>query len=425
MTRALALLPLLLACDPKSEAPPFDVAQSDLSREMAPDYSDAELSALVDGNTAFAFDIYHQIAVGTDNTFLSPYSMSLALAMTWAGARGDTETQLAEAMRFSLSQERLHPTFDGLDLWLYDRVDSATYVSDTPFELNIADSVWGQTDYPFESDYLDTLALNYGASVYLLDFAADPEGARETINSWVEDQTKDRIKDLLSKGSVTADTRFVLTNAIYFKAAWGVPFEDDLTEDGDFTRLDGSTVSAPYMHRRDSLPLAEGDGFIALELPYDGDAYSMVAILPDEGRFSEIEASLDGPGFQAILETLAPSPVSLSLPKFHVESEFSLGTALQALGATDAFSAAADFTGISETGELYISSVIHKSFISIDEEGTEAAAATAVVMDGTTDEEEPEYQDVAFNRSFLYAIIERDTGTVLFLGRTTDPSDGG
>ena len=151
----------------------------------------------------------------------------------------------------------------------------------------------------------------------------------------------------------------------------------------------------------------------------------MVAILPDEGRFSEIEASLDGPGFQAILETLAPSPVSLSLPKFHVESEFSLGTALQALGAIDAFSAAADFTGISETGELYISSVIHKSFISIDEEGTEAAAATAVVMDGTTDEEEPTYQDVAFNRSFLYAIIERDTGTVLFLGRTTDPSDGG
>lgn len=413
---------LLLACDHKAEAPPFDVAASALSRETSPEYTEEELSALVDGNTAFAFDIYHQIATGSDNAFLSPYSMSLALAMTWAGARGETEAQLADAMRFTLSQERLHPTFDGLDLFLYDRVEDADYASETPFELNIADSVWGQTDYPFEADYLDTLALYYGASVYLLDFQADPDGSRETINSWVEDQTNDRIKDLIPEGGLSSDTRFVLTNAIYFKAAWASPFESELTEDGDFTRLDGSTVSVPFMFQHEPAPAVEGDGFVAVELLYDGDAYSMVAILPDEGTFTDFEASLDGPAFQSILDSLSWGDVELSLPKFQTESQFSLTDALQALGAVVPFTAGADFTGISSTGDLFISSVVHKSFIAVDEEGTEAAAATAIEMGTTGDEEAPEPLVIRLDRPFLYAIIERETGTVLFLGRLADPS---
>lgn len=396
--------------------------RSGLQRVTEPSVAPADLAALTAGNTAFGLDLYQEIGAGTqDNTFLSPYSISIALAMTYAGAAGDTALQMADTLHFTLPPERLHPAFDALDLALASRGQGAQGADGQGFRLNVVNATWGQQGYTFLTPYLDVLAASYGAGMFNLDFGTDPEGSRQTINDWVETQTEGRIRDLIPQGAIDPLTRLVLTNAIYFNAAWATAFEESATADGPFHRLDGSSVTAPLMHQATYLGLAQLDGLLAVELPYDGDELSMVVILPDAGRFQEIESGLDSASLAAILGALHVADVALTLPRFTYTSSFRLKAPLTDLGMVDAFrSGAADFSSMDGTRDLYIGAVIHKAFVQVNEAGTEAAAATAVIMEGRTSVETP--IPVTVDRPFLFLIRDRATGAVLFLGRVTDPT---
>jgi len=388
-------------------------------RVTAPDVAPSDLADLVNGNSAFAFDLYQALAEEDGNLFCSPYSISLALAMTYAGARGETEHQMADALHFILSQDHLHPAFNALDLELARRGESAKGKDSEGFRLNIVNAIWGQEGYKFLSEFLDALAENYGAGLRPLDFVNAPEESRVAINDWVSEQTEGRIEDLIPKGIIDALTRLVLTNAIYFNAAWSDPFEPELTGHGTFHLLDGSEVTAPMMQQTESFGYAEGEGYQAVELPYDGHELSMVILLPEAGGFETFEGSLDAERVAAIVKELAHKRVALTMPKFEFESSFSLKDTLAAMGMAVAFSGGADFSGMSGNRDLFIAEVIHKAFVSVDEAGTEAAAATAVVMRLTAAPEKP--IEVTLDRPFVFLIRDIETGSILFVGRVVNP----
>jgi len=341
--------------------------------------------------------------------------------MTYAGARAETEQQMADALHYTLPQERLHAAFNALDQALASRGEGAQGKDGEGFRLHVANAIWGQKDYTFLDAYLDVLALNYGAGLRLVDFVRAPEEARVTINEWVSEQTEGRIKDLIPPGAIDALTRLVLTNAIYFNAAWSRPFEEERTEDAPFYRLDGSQVTVPMMRQVESFGYATGEGYQAVELPYDGHELSMVILVPKEGEFETFEAALDVQRLEAILQDLRYTQVALSMPKFEIESSFSLVDALAAMGMPVAFSDEADFSGMTGSRDLTISDVVHKAFVSVDEAGTEAAAATAVIMKLTSAPMEP--VEMRIDRPFLFAIRDLQTGALLFVGRVVDPSE--
>jgi serpin B len=402
-----------------SQAAGGDLVISEEPRDTAPEVSAADLDTLVEGNSAFAFNLYQQLKDEEGNLFYSPYSISLALAMTYAGARGETETQMADALDFFLAQDRLHPAFNALALELDSRGQGAQGKDGEGFRLNIVNAIWGQKDYQFLANFLDVLAVNYGAGLRVLDFIGAPEESRVTINDWVADQTEGRIEDLIPPGLINSLTRLVLTNAIYFNAAWAYPFDEDITRDGDFYLLDGSQVKVPMMSQQEHLGYAEGDGYVAVELPYDGEELSMVILLPDSGQFEAFENSLGAEQVAAIIESLSYREVALTMPRFEFDSSFSLSQALSALGMPVAFTTGADFSGMTGNRDLYIADVVHKAFVSVDEAGTEAAAATAVVMELTA---MPDVVEVNVDRPFIFFIRDIETGTILFVGRTLNPS---
>jgi serpin B len=384
-----------------------------------PEVTSSELADLVSGTNGFAFDLYQVLRTDDGNLFYSPYSISLALAMTYAGARGETEQQMAQALGFVLTQDRLHPAFSHLTTELASRGKGAAGKDEDGFRLKIANAIWGQEGYQFLAEFLDILDANYGAGMRTMDFVSDPEQARLTINDWVSDETEGRIEDLIPPDAIDALTRLVLTNAIYFNAAWSLPFNPEATADGPFYLLDGEPVTLPMMRQSGHLNYAEGDGYQAVRLPYDGYGTSMVILLPAQGQFEAFEGMLDAESVQAILEDLEARQVSLSMPRFEFDSDFSLKEALAALGMPDAFTNAADFSGMTGTRELFISEVIHKAFVSVDEEGTEAAAATAVMMPLSAAPQEP--VEFTADRPFLFLIRDNPTGTILFVGRVVDP----
>ncbi len=401
---------------------PAAALASEKERVPAPDVGDGDLDRLVDGNSAFAFDLYRLLAEQErgENLFYSPYSISLALAMTYAGAGGETEEQMAQALQFTLPQGDLHRTFNALDQELARRGEGAEGDDETRFRLHIANAIWGQDGYPFLTTFLDTLAENYGAGLRVLDFAAAPEDARLEINEWVSDQTEGKIQDLLARGTINPMTRLVLTNAIYFNATWLFPFEEALTRDGPFTLLDGREIQVPMMHQTESFGYARGTGYEAVELPYDGFEMSMVILLPDEGELEAFEESLNAARVQAIIAELERQYMALAMPKFEFDASFSLPESLQALGMSQAFTPEADFSGITGSRDLFISDVVHKTFVAVDEEGTEAAAATAVVMMESAMMDEP--IAVRIDRPFVFLIRDIETGTILFVGRVVDPT---
>lgn len=384
--------------------------------EVGPD----ELQALAEGNSAFAWDLYHLLSREDGNLFYSPYSISLALAMTYAGARGDTERQMAGTLHFDLSQSQLHPAFQALAAELASRSEGRQEDEGDRFRLNVANSLWGQEGYPFLPAFLDLLDSYYGAGLRRLDFAAAAEAARQAINTWVEEQTEGRIKDLIQPGVIDSTTRLVLANAIYFNASWAYPFFEGATADGPFHLADGSEVTVPMMRLNEDLAYAAGDGYQAVELPYTGHQLSMVILLPDEGEMGTFEASLDAARVSEIVSGLARQQVMLTMPRFEFESEFSLGDTLAEMGMVDAFGGAADFSGMAGNRDLFISAVVHKAFVAVDEEGTEAAAATAVVVAELAMPAEP--VEMTVDRPFLFLIRDLDTGTLLFVGRVVDPS---
>jgi serpin B len=397
-----------------------EVVKSDKERETSPEVSGTDLATLVEGNSTFAFNLYQALSEEDGNLFYSPHSLSLALAMTYAGARGETEQQMADTLDFFLPQNRLHPAFNSLDLELAHRGEGAEGKDGEGFRLNIVNAIWGQKDYTFLSGFLDLLAENYGAGLRALDFISAPEDSRLTINNWVSDQTEGRIEDLIPPGLIDVLTRLVLTNAIYFNAAWQYPFSEDMTVDGPFYLLDGSEVIMPMMRRTESFGYAEGSGYQATELLYDGGELSMVILLPQAGHFEAFEESLDAQQVDEIIGKLETRQVSLTMPKFEFESEFSLKATLSAMGMPIAFSEAADFSGMTGNRELFIADVVHKAFISVDEAGTEAAAATAVLMELTAAPEAP--VEVTIDHPFIFLIRDIETGAILFVGRVVNPS---
>jgi serpin B len=412
----LLIVVVLMSC---AQPVSSEVLQSEKPRMTSPNVQDTDLASLVDGNDAFAFDLYQVLREKEGNLFLSPYSISQALAMTYAGARGETEQQMAEALHFLLTQDKLHPAFNGLDLELGKRGEGAEGKDDEGFRLNIVNAIWGQRDYAFLDEFLDVLAVNYGAGLRTLDFITAPEDSRITINDWVSDQTEGRIEDLIPQGAIGPLTRLVLTNAIYFNAAWQYPFETNATQDGLFQLLDGTRVTVPMMRQGESYGYTEGDGFQAVELPYDGGELSMVVLLPDAGRFASFENSLNAQQVNEIIGKLEYQQVNLTMPKFEFESSFGLVDALTAMGMPVAFTESADFSGMTGSRDLFISDVIHKAFVSVDEAGTEAAAATAVIMKATSAPASP--VEVTVDRPFLFLIRDIETGAILFVGRTLDP----
>ena len=408
--------------------PQADELRSSKER-AAPAATAAELAELVDGNSAFAFGLYRTLAEEDGNLFYSPYSISLALGMTYAGARGETERQMADTVHFLLPQDRLHPAFNALDIDLASRGGGTVGNGDEGFTLNIANAVWGQKDYEFLAPFLDVLAENYGAGVRPIDFEGSPEQSRIRINDWVADQTEDRIKDLIPKNAIKEITVLVLTNAIYFKAAWNYPFETSMGV-RPFHLLDGSEVDVPMMGQTERLGYLKGDGYQLLDLPYDGLETSMTILLPDAGTFRGFEQTMDAALFSRTLESIERDYIELTMPKFEFESEFSLSDPLKAMGMRNAFDrSASEFSGMDGrsclAGDLpclVISEVVHKAFVSVDEEGTEAAAATSVITEKVVSGR-PDPIRIMVDRPFIFLIRDRATDAILFVGRVENPGE--
>ena len=391
-------------------------ARSDAERIAEPNVPAGDLDALVVGNTDFAFALYQVLRAGDGNLVYSPHSISVALAMAYAGARGETEREMAQALSFLLAQERLHPAFNELDLAL----NAPPGIGDgDPLELAIANSLWGQQGFEFLAPFLDTLAQHYGAGMRLVDYRSDPEAARQLINAWVSEQTNDRIPELFQPGIIDDLTRLILTNAVFFKASWLFPFDPADTAPGDFHLLDGGTVQAEMMRLNERTRYGEAGGAQTVRLPYSGLNYAAYVIMPDEGEFAAFEERLDADALDAIIGGLGDAQVTLTMPKFEFDSSFGLKETLRALGMETAFDPKfADFSGMSDVADdLYIQDVVHEAFISVDEESTEAAAAT-----GVGDDSLPLAAVMNVDRAFLFVVRHERTGAILFVARVLDPT---
>lgn len=409
---------LLTACAP---TPSAGVAQSSLKRVVDPTVPSSDEATLVQGNNTFAVDLYGALHTGNGNLAFSPYSLSVALAMPYAGARGNTEAQMAQALHYTLPQDRLHAAFNRLDLDLTKEAQPAT-ASELPLQLKVANAIWAEKTFSFLQSYLDLIAQNYGAGVQLADFAhqADPERLR--INDWVGHQTNDKIKDLIPAGAVDSATKMVLVNALYFKADWQLPFDPKDTRDAPFHLLDGTQVTTKQMSgQRFGMPYASGDAYQAVELTYAGATAAMDLIVPDSGKFQEFEASFDSQKLDSILASMQPATLEVALPKFTFRSSFDLGAKLHDLDITDALDPnRADFSGMTGQPNLYVTKVLHQAHVAVDEKGTEAAAASAVIMGPTSAILPPE--KLIIDRPFLFLIRDLRSGQILFLGRVLDPS---
>ncbi len=381
---------------------------SEMARDPEPDVTSEARSSLIAGNSTFATDLYQRVrAEAEGNFFFSPHSISVALVMTYGGADGETKRQMAETLHFGLPDSELHAAFNELDASLASRETN----------LDIINSCWAQRDYSFLPSYLDLIAENYGAGMYVLDFATDPNGSREIVNGWVEDRTAGRIVDLLGERDVDSYTRMILTNAIFFDAGWKTIFDIDETTDQDFHRADGTTVSVPMMHMTTEMRHGFGDGWQAVELPYNYDEMAMIAILPDADR-PDLDVDLAPELIDEVLASLHEDAVAISLPRFSYGFDLPLSNHLQEMGMVDAFyDDRANFSRLDGTLELYIQTVVHQAFVEVTETGTEASAATAVVI-GTRSEPPA----ITFDRPFIFLIRDLETGAILFLGRVVDPS---
>lgn len=409
---------ILSACG-DDDAAASELVKSDAPR-VAPDPAAARgAAAALD---AFSLDLYGVLAREQGNLVFSPYSAAVALAMTRAGAAGETLDQMSAVLHTSQATD-FDAGLNTIDQELATRAGEYRWIDKTvKLELATANQLWAQQDYPFHDAFLDRLAASYGAGVRLVDYIKATEASRKAINTWVSEQTRERIPELIPEGVITADTRLVLTNAIYLKAPWRHRFDKDATAPGPFTRLDGSTVQASMMHLGESLRYAEGKDYQAIELPYVDGSLAMLVIVPDPGRFETVQSSLDPASLEAIVGDLQAARVQLTFPKFEFRTQASLKDPLIELGMPIAFEGGrADFSAMSSEGrDLYIQDVIHEAFIAVDEDGTEAAAATAVIVGETA--APIKTVTLKVDRPFIFAIRDNDTGAILFLGRVLDPT---
>lgn len=398
-----------------------------------PDISEDELADLVTAINAFAFGLYQDLATADpeENLFASPVSIAIALAMTYAGARSDTRDEMRDVLGLPDEDDQVHETFNALQRAFAGRGDdvdiepAGAYDEDddpVPYEPVLANSVWGQEGYGFDDDYFAILSDHYYGSLEEVDFAGDPDGTRRVINDWVADHTEDRIDELLPEGSIDSLVRLVLVNTIYFYANWLYPFEESQTEIGTFTAIDGTDHDVPIMHESRRWAYAEVDGTQAVELPYVGEEASMVVLLPPEESFDGFETSLDRERLEEIIDNLEGRNGSVELPHFEFETSVELATHLESMGMEHAFDPdMADFSGmVEEDTDLYLDNVYHDAFVKVDEEGTEAAAATAAVMRTTSAPADP--FTFRADRPFVFVIRDNPTGSIVFVGRVVDPS---
>lgn len=375
------------------------------------------LSMVVAGNTAFALNLYRELQQEHGNLFFSPHSISTALAMTYAGAHGDTLRQMAEALQFTLGEEQLHPSFAALQ----GRLQAVHTRGD--LRLSVANALWPQQRYPFLEEYLALVEEYYGVGIWAVDYVRDAEGARARINAWVEEKTEGKISGLIPYGVLDALTRLVLVNAVYFKGNWASQFDPGLTDEAPFRVTPDQQVLVPMMARQGEFGYAEWDDLQALEMPYVGDDLSMLVLLPREGGdLAGLEDALSPENLERWTKNLRRREVQVFFPRFKLSARFRLDRALTNLGMIDAFDMdKADFSGMDGLKHwLYIAAVLHKAFIEVTEEGTEAAAATAVVVAARSIPLPP--PTFRADRPFLFLIREDSTGSVLFLGRMMDPS---
>jgi serine protease inhibitor len=377
-----------------------------------------DIKSLVRGNTAFAVDLYAKLKEKQGNLFFSPYSISSALAMTYAGARGDTATEMAETLKFSSNEEKTHRGFAQLNKTL-EEIEGRGAV-----ELRVANSLWPQEGYPFLPTYLCLLKEYYGVAVTPVDYVKAADQARMAINSWVEEKTGDKIKELIGRGSLTPETVLVLVNAIYFKGKWAVAFDPNDTAKADFSLSSAEKTKVSMMSRKGTFGYHRIEGAQLLELPYQGGDLSMVVILPERADgLSDLEAGLTPEKLDSWLSGIAQREVQVFLPRFKVTwGTFELNTPLVSLGMGRAFGPEADFSGMDGTKTFFIGPVLHKAFIEVNEEGTEAAAATAVTMARSAFQEPLIFRA---DHPFLFVIRENSTGSILFFGRIQDPGAGG
>ncbi|UCC23726.1 MAG: serpin family protein [Planctomycetota bacterium] len=385
--------------------------------------------AVVKGANEFALELYAKLSEQEGNLFFSPYSISTALAMTYAGARGRTETQMADVLHFPTTvntklpsgsthdQKRFHSAFGTIVKALNARGKKGAY------ELTVANALWGQKRYGFLREFLELVETSYGGKLNEVDFIRTTETARQMINAWVEKKTRGKIRDLIAKGVLNTLTRLVLTNAVYFKGNWAKRFEADSTRDGPFTLLDGKKINVPMMNQTGEFKYMETEDFQGLELAYVDEELSMIILLPKKfDGLTDFGKTITGENLSNWTAELREQEVIVSIPKFKMTSQFALAEVLKSMGMTDAFSADADFSGMNGKRDLFISAVIHKAYVDVNEEGTEAAGATAVVVGVTAVRPEPTPVFRA-DHPFVFFIRDNQSGSILFIGRVMNPKD--
>ena len=384
---------------------------------------------IVEGNNKFALELFAKLQSTKGNLFFSPYSISTALAMAHAGARNQTESQMAEVLHFPVN---VNQSTDSSSKSLPDRQQFASTFGNIIKDLNkkgqkgaytltVANALWGQKGYGFLEEFLKLIESSYDGRLNEVDFITATETARKTINAWVEKKTNDKIKDLISPGVLDSMTRLVLTNAIYFKGNWARQFKENRTQDAPFTLADGKKIEVAMMNQKAEFGYMETDTFQALELPYVDDELSMVILLPKKiDALDEFEKTLTTDNLMQWLADIHKCEVVVFVPKFKMTSQFSLADVLKSMGMKDAFSSDADFSGINGKRDLFISAVIHKAYVEVNEEGTEAAAATGVVMKLTSvgPAAIPVFRA---DHPFLFLIRDNLSGSILFIGRVANP----
>lgn len=436
---------VLTGCDSSSsndrdsfDKDPADISEglkkSSVAYNSAPDFTSSDIETLIDGFSDFTIDFYHALrkepSTHDKNLFFSAYSIKNALAMAWAGARNNTADEMADVLHLNLPQDRFHPTLNAFNIDINSRDDQLS-PSDDAFQLKLVNAIWSRIGYPLLPSYLDLIAENYNAGVRTLDFAGNPDGSRHIINQWVEDQTNDKIKGLLPPDAIQPLTTLVLTNAIYFKASWFKKFNEKLTSQSEFFLLDGSTVIVDMMqHHQLVTKVFQGDGFDVVELPYVSYMYeknqypeelSMMIIIPHLGMFETVESSLDYDSVDSIAASMRMGCIDLALPRFEFEFEVNCKDIMQQIGMMDAFDPyRADFSGMVDPvdSKPVIDAIYHKAFVAVCEGGTEAAAATAVVV---TPASMPDTV-ISADKPFIFFIRDNITGVILFMGRVVDPT---
>lgn len=406
---------LLLAGCTDQSPPPKNQPKEPLTFADDSNSTSEGVASVVNGSNQFALDFYSWLKDDDKNIFFSPYSILVALAMSYEGARGLTAEEMRSVLYFPEDNTVRRSAF----AWLYNNMNK----EEKEYFLSTANALWAHEDYEFLGEYFDLIERYYMGKVTNLDFVGEPEKSRETINDWVEKQTNDKIKDLIPPGVINEWTRLVLTNAIYFKGNWVKQFDKEKTKEQDFKVNHEVIVKVPMMSMTgEDFNYTETEDLQILEMTYEGGNLSMLILLPKGDNLESLETSINAEKLNEWRNNLIYREIDIYIPKFKFETKYFMGETLQAMGMPTAFSPdEADFSGMDGTKTLYISHVIHQGFVEVNEEGTEAAAATAVVISETCVQPQPPI--FRADHPFIFLIQNRETGNILFLGRVVDPTE--